>query len=84
MVHRSGEVDSRASVDLFVHDGQRRKYEEYREAWHLLRKASGCEEAAEAPMSEPEETPMGPGMARMQAAMNSFRNYLEKGGRAPR
>jgi hypothetical protein len=49
-----------------------------------LRKASGCEEAAEGPMSEPEETPMGPGMARMQAAMNSFRNYLEKGGRAPR
>jgi hypothetical protein len=66
------------------------KYEQYREAWHLLRKPSGTEEShssenqaeVEHPaVSEPEERPVGPGMARMQAAMNSFRSYLEKGGR---
>jgi hypothetical protein len=73
--------------------GSEGKYEAYREAWHLLRKATGCEEShfsqnqgevGHLGVSEPEETPMGPGMARMQAAMNSFRNYLEKGGRVPR
>ncbi|MGH9512102.1 MAG: group I intron-associated PD-(D/E)XK endonuclease [Terriglobales bacterium] len=69
------------------------KYEEYREAWHLLKSpllataarngapgASGCEETAEEPPSESDETRMGVGLARMQAAMNSFRNYMEKGG----
>jgi PD-(D/E)XK endonuclease len=82
------------------------KYEEYREAWHLLRtpllakaarngapEASGGEEShfsqnqgemGHPPMSEPEETAMGPGLGRIQGAMNSFRHYLEKGGRAPR
>jgi hypothetical protein len=61
--------------------GSEAKYEEYREAWHLLRKASGCGEATEEPVSEPEENRMGPGLTRMQGAMNYFRNYLEKGGR---
>jgi hypothetical protein len=55
------------------------KYEQYREAWHLLREAA-CEEAEE-PVSEPEEIPMGPAVQRMQGAMNFFRNYFEKGGR---
>jgi PD-(D/E)XK endonuclease len=62
----------------------RAKYEEYREAWHLLREASGCGDEAEESVSEPEETPMGPGVARMQGALNFFRNYLEKGGRVER
>lgn len=72
------------------------KYEQYREAWQLLKtsllaksarngapagEASGCEEAAEETGSEPEETTVGPGIARMQGAMNFFRSYLEKGGR---
>jgi hypothetical protein len=57
------------------------KYEQYREAWHLLRKASGCEEASEDPVIEAEQSPMGPAVQRMQGAMNFFRNYLEKGGR---
>jgi hypothetical protein len=60
--------------------GSEAKYEEYREAWGLLRKASGCEEA----VSEPEETPTGPGIARVHAAMNFVRNYLEKSGRVTR
>ena len=46
----------------------------------MLRKATGCEEAEE-DVSETAETPMGPGVARMQGAMNFFRNYLERGGR---
>jgi hypothetical protein len=68
------------------------KYEQYREAWHLLRKASGGEEShssenqaeVEHPVvSEPEETPIGPGMARMQAA-NEFLSTLPGEGRAVR
>jgi hypothetical protein len=49
--------------------------------------AAGCEESDVSqnqdapPVSEPEETPMGPGFARMQGALNFFRNCLEKGGR---
>jgi hypothetical protein len=77
------------------------KYEQYREAWHLLkipllpkngRSGAGCEEeegtgSEESHFSENQGevghpvTPVGPGVARMQAAMNSFRSYLEKGGR---
>jgi len=83
------------------------KYEQYREAWHLLkspllaksaRNAAplGCEETSEEPVSEESHfsqnqgemghprTPMGPAAARMQTAMNSFRSYLEKGGRVAR
>ena len=66
------------------------KYEKYREAWQLLREVSGCEESAfsqnqgemrHPTVSDPEETPMGPAMLRMQGAMSFFRDYLEKGGR---
>jgi hypothetical protein len=82
------------------------KYEQYREAWHLLKSPllpkngrsgapSGCEEAEETESEESHfsenqgevghpEAPIGPGMARMQAAMDSFRSYLEKGGRVGR
>ena len=60
------------------------KFEKYREAWNLLREAAGCEAAAEEAVSESRESPVGPGLARMQTAMNSFRNYLEKGGRVTR
>ena len=84
------------------------KFEKYREAWNLLRDATGCEEShfsqnpGDAPpenanngrsgdpgaghpaVSDPEERPVGPGMVRMQTAMNSFRHYLERGGRTPR
>jgi hypothetical protein len=60
------------------------KYEQYREAWNLLRTpllAKAAEE--EDTVSEPVEIPMGPGLARMQGAFNYFRSYLEKGGRTP-
>src|SRR5580765_4680894 len=64
------------------------KYEQYREAWDLLREASGFEEpqfsqdeGEDRSGSDPRETPMGPGMARMQGAMNAFRRMMERGGR---
>jgi hypothetical protein len=66
------------------------KFEKYREAWDLLREATGCEEGnlsedqGDAPVSETQESAAGPAVSRMQTAMNSFRNYLEKGGRVAR
>ena len=66
------------------------KYEEYREAWHLLREAAGCEEsqvsgnqAEDSLASELQEISRGPAVARMQTARNFFRHYLERGGRVP-
>jgi len=64
------------------------KYEKYREAWDLLREASEEESPLKPtsglngpPVDEFEKAPRGPAMARMQAAMSSFRGYLQKGGR---
>ncbi len=63
------------------------KYEKYREAWELLREASGGEESplrATAGLNGPpefENAPNGPAFARMQTAVKSFRGYLDKGGR---
>jgi hypothetical protein len=67
------------------------KYEKYREAWDLLREASEYGESPlepkegsnGTPVDEFEETPRGPAFARMQAAMNSYRGYIEKSGRQP-
>ncbi len=59
------------------------KYEQYREAWHLL-KSPGLGEETEEMVSGPDETPTGPAIQRMQGAMNFFRKYLEKGGRVAR
>ena len=110
------------SISLCTAEG---KYEEYREAWRLLREASGIgeEAVAEDGLKDPllatsaksfdaaqdrsgatsgsvdpvheesqvdheggsvEETPMGPGLVRMQNAFAFFRRRLEKGGRVPR
>ena len=66
--------------------GAEAKYEHYREAWSLLRKASEVEEperVVEVPKVE--EAPRFPrnGLERMQAAANYYRKYLEKGGVVP-
>jgi len=54
------------------------KYEGYREAWQLLREASeGVGGVAVEELAV--ETPLGPGLARMQAAMNYLKHYLERG-----
>ena len=89
------------SISLCTEGGEA-KYEEYREAWHLLREASGlAEEVLEDPLlptsggngvptesgaptkvddlSEPAQTPMGPGLVRMQSAFNFFRRQPREG-----
>jgi len=80
------------SISLCTEGGEA-KYEEYREAWGLLREASATEEPekVEEPMQmdEPAKAegsaalaplPAGPGVARMQNAFNFFRRQLERGG----
>jgi hypothetical protein len=57
------------------------KYEQYREAWQLLREASGCEESSDEAVRGLEERLMGRAVQRMQGALNFFRDSLEKGGR---
>ncbi len=53
------------------------RFEQYREAWHLLREAAACEEAEEEPEPQPsEESPL---MARMRASVGFMRDRLEKG-----
>jgi hypothetical protein len=57
------------------------KFEQYRERWDLLREATGCEEGSfSQDQGDATVRAVGPAVARMQTAMNSFRNYLEKGG----
>jgi hypothetical protein len=68
-------------------------YEPYREAWHLLREAAAVGEEAEsdaeaaaveeAPAVESAAGPPGNALERMQAAMNFFKNQLERGGVCP-
>ncbi len=67
-----------ASVSLCTSEREGR-YEEYREAWHLLRKATECLEAQDESASEPVEAEIGPATRRMQASMNFIRNHFEKG-----
>jgi len=59
-------------------------FEEYREAWHLLREAAGVEEetaAGHRGESVGEEVAMGAGLQRVQGAFDFFRRQLGKGGR---
>jgi hypothetical protein len=60
-------------------------FEEYREAWHLLREAAGVEEETtgrhpEERAGESEEVPAGPAVQRVQNTFDFFRRQLEKGG----
>jgi hypothetical protein len=64
---------------------QTAKYEEYREAWHLLREAAEISDAAEtggedSPPVEAVESPRTPtgGLGRLEAAMNFFKQHLER------
>jgi hypothetical protein len=56
-------------------------FEQYREAWHLLREATQSEDAAEESATEPLDATDSPVLALMQRAANFFRNCLENGGR---
>ena len=68
--------------------GSEAKYEQYREAWSLLRKASeiGEAEGGVEGVSEPEPARVAPtsAMGRMQAAGNYFKRYLERSNVVPR
>ena len=63
------------------------KYEEYREAWHLLKKASESGEdtqtrAEETSLAEPaaSQSPPTDAVGRLEASMNYVRHYLERSG----
>ena len=58
------------------------KFEEYREAWHLLRKAAGMNEEtaalhSEESVAEGEEVAMGPAGQRVQKALDFMRRQLK-------
>lgn len=75
----------RGYVTLRSNSGEA-NFEEYREAWHLLREAAGIEEetaAAQAEESADEAGEMmtGPAAQRVQSTFDFFRRQMEKGGR---
>jgi len=80
------EIRGLKSISLCTQEGEA-KYEEYREAWHLLKEASESGEdtqtrAEESPVVEPaasQSLPAGAG-GRLEASMNYFRRYLERSG----
>ena len=74
------------------------KYEKYREAWHLLREASevpeasgdgeaaegeSCAEDSAGAESAGDQRPPASAVGRMEAAMNYFKQRLERGGVDP-
>jgi len=72
----------RGYVTLCSNSGEA-NFEEYREAWHLLREAAGMEEEPHPSESagESEDVPTGPAVQRVQNTLDFFRRQLEKGGR---
>ena len=91
----ASKIEGKESVGL-CSESNHARYEEYREAWHLLREASeGSSEAAggsEAVEGEScaedsagaeaggEQSPPASAAGRMEAAMNYFKQRLEGGG----
>jgi hypothetical protein len=78
-------IRGKRSITLFPQspNAKYQKYEQYREAWHLLREASQISEDAEPaaeefPAPEPEVAPPSSAMGRMQTAANYFRRYMER------
>jgi len=64
----------RANVTLCSNSGEA-NFEEYREAWHLLREAAGVEEET-AEERAAEEVPMGAAVQRVQNSFDFFRRQL--------
>jgi ketosteroid isomerase-like protein len=67
-------------------DSEGANFEEYREAWHLLREAAGIEEETaavhpEESTAKAEEDAMRPAVQRVQNSFDFVRRQLEKGGR---
>jgi hypothetical protein len=66
------EIRGLKSISLCTESGEA-KYEQYREAWHLLREASGAEEEPAVVTESPPDSVRG----RMEASLNFFRNALD-------
>lgn len=79
------EIRGLKSISLCTRGGEA-KYERYREAWSLLRKASEIRESegAEQAVEEPAPVVLTGALGRMQAAGDFFRRYLERSGVVPR
>jgi hypothetical protein len=79
------EIRGLKSISLCTVGGEA-KYEHYREAWSLLRKASeiGEAESAVGASAEPDPLPPSSALGRMQAAGNFFKRYLERSNVGPR
>jgi len=86
-------IRGKRSITLFPQSPNAKyaQYEEYREAWHLLREASQLSEDAETycePVAEespaPDAPPPSSAVGRMQMAANYFRRYMERANVAPR
>jgi hypothetical protein len=76
----------RGCVTLCSNSGEA-NFEEYREAWYLLREAAGVEETAGTPGAEEsagadEGVPAGAGVQRMQNAFGFFRRQMGKSGQS--
>ena len=68
------------SISLCTTDGGEAKYEQYREAWHLLHEAGGsASDAMEEPECVPEEVAVSPAVARMMGAFNYLAKFSEQG-----
>jgi hypothetical protein len=79
------EIRGLKSISLCTVGGEA-KYEQYREAWSLLRKASEIGEAESGSEAVEERAAVAPtgALGRMQAAGEFFRRYLERSGARPR
>jgi hypothetical protein len=83
------EIRGLKSISLCTQGGEA-KYEKYREAWDLLRRAANLveetgseEQAAAKSETSPAKTPATGALERLQAAGNFFKNYLERSGVNP-
>jgi hypothetical protein len=84
----AGKVRGKETVALFS-KSKYAKYEEYREAWRLLREAAEVRDDAQAcgedlpveePVGEQGAGPAGGALGRLEAAGNFFKQQLERSG----
>ena len=80
------EIRGLKSISLCTIGGEA-KYECYREAWGLLRKASEIADpessAEQSPAAEPAAAPPSSAVGRMETAANYFKRYMERSNLSP-
>ena len=86
MVLHSGEKTGGKGICDPLLEFRRSDFEEYREAWHLLREFARMDEETAAPhpgesAAEEQEVAMGRTVQRVQNSFDFFRSQLGKGGR---